>query len=304
MEIRQLKYFMEVAKREHMTEAAEVLHVAQSAVSRQISNLEDELGVDLFIRQGRKVRLTPIGRMFLDRISQAMAMLEDATREVNEHLDPYRGTIRVAFPISLAAYILPTAISAFREYYPEAKFQLRQATFYELIELVLEGEYNMALLGPVPTNNDKLDGHILFTENMVALVPINHMLAREPVLTLSQLAEEPFILLPKGMHLREIIINACLEQGFSPKIAFEGDDVDALKGLVSAGLGISLLPDITLMDTFPRGTVKIPIIEPQVPRTIGIITSKNRQLLPTEKIFFEFLKQFFSKWSTEKPSKN
>ncbi|GAE37085.1 transcription activator of glutamate synthase operon [Halalkalibacter akibai JCM 9157] len=236
MEIRQLKYFMEVAKREHMTEAADALHVAQSAVSRQIGNLESELGVDLFIRQGRRVRLTPIGRIFLENASQAMKMLENATREVKELLDPERGTIRISFPISMAAYVLPTAISAFREQYPEAKFQLKQATYYELIDLVLNGEYNMALLGSVPMNGEKLDGHVLFKERIMALLPINHPLAHEPALRLSQLKDEPFILLPKGMQFREMIINHCLEQGFEPTISFEGDDVDALKGLVSASL--------------------------------------------------------------------
>ncbi|WP_026674935.1 LysR family transcriptional regulator [Alkalihalobacterium bogoriense] len=297
MEIRQLKYFIEVAKREHMTEAADVLHVAQSAVSRQISNLEAELGVSLFIRQGRKVRLTPIGRMFLDRTIQAMKMLDNATREVKEQLDPSRGTIRVSFPISLAAYIIPTAISAFREQYPEAKFQLKQATYHELIDLVLDGDYNMAILGPVPEHDERLYGHVLFTEKMVALVPINHHLAREPVLKLKQLKGESFILLPEKMKLREMITSACREQGFNPNVAFEGDDVDALKGLVSAGLGISVLPDSTVLENFPRATVKIPIVDPVVPRTVGIITAKDRKLLPTEELFFAFLKTFFSKWS-------
>lgn len=296
MEIRQLRYFMEVAKREHMTEAAEALHVAQSAVSRQIGNLESELGVALFIRQGRRVRLTPIGRIFLESASQAIKMMDNATREVKELLDPERGTIRISFPISMAAYILPIAISAFREQYPEAKFQLKQATYYELIDLVLNGEYNMGLLGAVPLDEENIEGHILFTEKIVALLPINHSLAHEPALKLSQLKNEPFILLPKGMQLREMLIDACLEQGFHPRVAFEGDDVDALKGLVSASLGISLLPEVTLIDNFPRSTVKVPIIEPAVLRTVGLITPKDRQLLPTEKIFFDFLKEFFSKW--------
>ncbi|WP_017729112.1 LysR family transcriptional regulator [Halalkalibacterium ligniniphilum] len=295
MELRQLKYFMEVAKREHMTEAAEALHVAQSAVSRQIFNLESELGVDLFVRQGRRVRLTPIGRMFLESTTQAMKMLDNATREVKEHLDPERGTIRIAFPISMAAHTLPTAISAFRERYPKARFQLKQNIYNHLVDEVVNGEYNMALLGPVPMDEEKLEGHILFTENIVALLPSNHHLANEPILKLSQLKDEPFILLPEGMYFRDMVMNACADAGFEPKVSFEGDDVDALKGLVSASLGITLLPEITVMDTLPRATVKIPIIEPSVTRTVGLIIPKERQLLPTETLFFEFLKEFFSK---------
>src|SRR4051794_8126592 len=108
MELRQIQYFIEVAKREHVTEAAVSLHVAQSAVSRQIVNLEAELGVDLFIREGRNVKLTPIGRTFLEHMEEAMKVIDNATREVQEYLDPERGVIRIGFPSSLAAYTLPT----------------------------------------------------------------------------------------------------------------------------------------------------------------------------------------------------
>ncbi|SFM27595.1 LysR family transcriptional regulator [Salibacterium qingdaonense] len=294
MEIRQLKYFMEVAKREHITEAAEELHVAQSAVSRQIGNLEAELGVDLFVRQGRRVRLTPVGRVFLESSKKSLQMLENATQEVQEYLHPHRGTIRITYPISMAAYTLPTAISSFRQTYPDANFHLKQNVYYDVLEEVMSGEFNMGLLAPVPEDHDQVYGHVLFTENVIALLPQDHALAGEPYVTLHQLREESFILLPEGMHFRELVIEACRKQGFEPKTAFEGDDVDALKGLVSAGLGIALIPEVTLVDTTPRYTVKKKIRNPDVTRTVGLITPKERELLPTERIFFDFLHDFFS----------
>ncbi|MBU9714870.1 LysR substrate-binding domain-containing protein [Evansella tamaricis] len=295
MEIRQLKYFMEVAYREHVTEAADALHVAQSAVSRQISNLEKELGVDLFIREGRRVKLTPIGKMFLERIKQGLNVIDDATREVEEYLDPEKGTIRIAFPISLAAYTLPTAISAFRTRYPEAKFQLKQALYRDLIEGVIKGDYNMALIGPVPMNETKIKKKILFTEDIVALLPIHHPLADKTTINLFDLKDDPFVLLPDGFVFREIVINACIKLGFMPNVAFEGDDIDALKGLVSAGLGVTLMPEVTLVDSLPRATVKIPLVEPNVTRTVGVIIPTDRVLLPTEEIFFEFIQDFFAR---------
>jgi len=108
MELRQIQYFIEVAKREHVTEAAHAMHIAQSAVSRQIFNLESELGVQLFIREGRNVKLTPIGRVFLEYMKEAVQVIDSAKREVEEFLDPERGTIRIGFPSSLANYTLPT----------------------------------------------------------------------------------------------------------------------------------------------------------------------------------------------------
>ncbi|MFF2447357.1 LysR family transcriptional regulator [Neobacillus sp. NPDC058068] len=294
MELRQIQYFIEVAKREHVTEAAHALHVAQSAVSRQIVNLEEELGVSLFYREGRNVRLTPIGALFLEQMEQAMKLIDNAKREVEEFLDPEKGTIRIGFPSSLAAYTLPTAISAFRERYPDVKFQLNQGSYPNLIDGVIKGDINLALLGPVPKKEKKIKGRTLFTENIVALMPHTHPLAGNRIITLSELRDDSFVLFPNGFVLRDIIVNACSQLGFQPKVSFEGQDIDAIKGLVSAGLGVTLIPEITLIDSLPRSTVKIPITEPNVSRTVGVIIPSERELLPTEKLFYEFLGEFFS----------
>ena len=294
MELRQIQYFIEVAKREHVTEAAIYLHVAQSAVSRQIFNLESELGVDLFLREGRNVKLTPIGRIFLEHVEEAVTVLDNATREIKEYLDPGQGTIRIGFPSSLATYTMPTAISAFRERYPNVKFHLKQGAYYPLIDLVAKGEIDMALLGPVPMREKKVKGNVLFTENLVALLPSDHRLANSKTLQLNQLKDESFILFPEGFILREIIVDACKELDFHPNVAFEGEDIDAIKGLVSAGLGVTIVPEITIFDCLPRKTVMVPIAQPSVDRTVGVIIPRDRQLLPTQNLFYHFLMDFFT----------
>lgn len=295
MELRQIRYFIEVAKREHVTEAANELHVAQSAVSRALSNLEEELGVQLFIREGRNVRLTPIGRIFLERMQQAMRVIGDARQIIEEYTDPERGTVNVGFPSSLATYMLPTAISAFRDEYPNAKFRLHQGSYRQLMEAVIHGDINMALLGPVPMDDAKLKGKILFTEQVVALLPANHRLASSNSLELTELREESFVVFAKGFVLRDLLMDACRQNGFEPIISFEGEDIDAIKGLVSAGLGVSLVPEITLIDNLPRSTVKVPISEPQVRRSVGMVIPRERELLPTEKIFADFIEDFFAR---------
>ncbi|MGO4886831.1 LysR family transcriptional regulator [Anaerobacillus sp. MEB173] len=294
MEFRQIQYFIEVANREHVTEAAHALHVAQSAVSRQIFNLESELGVNLFIRDGRNVKLTPIGKVFLDHMKEAMKVIENAQREVQEFLDPEKGTIRIGFPSSMANYTLPTAISAFRDRYPEVKFKLSQGAYFNLVDAVVKGDIDMALLGPVPKNEKKIKGDILFLEKIVALLPMNHPLASQRSIELSQLRNDSFVLFPNGFILRDIVVEACQQLGFQPKVSFEGEDIDAIKGLVSAGLGVTLIPEITLIDSLPRSTVKLPISDPEVTRTVGIVIPSDRELLPTEKLFHEFLKDFFA----------
>jgi len=295
VELRQIKYFIEVAKREHVTSAAQALHVAQSAVSRQIFNLEAELGVDLFIREGRSVKLTTVGKAFLERMEQAMNVIEDAQQIVEEYTDPERGTVHIGFPSTLASYMLPTAISAFRQQYPHVKFSLHQGSHRYLKEAVVKGDVNIALVAPVPIKKEKTKATILFSENLVALIPLHHPLAKEKSLTLNQLRHDSFILFPEGFILREIVDKACKQFGFTPNVSFEGEDIDAIKGLVSAGLGISLVPEITLIDNVPRSTVMVPIDEPSVTRTVGMLIPTERTLLPTEKMFYRFLKDFFTR---------
>ncbi|WP_018133321.1 LysR family transcriptional regulator [Effusibacillus pohliae] len=294
MELRQLKYFIEVAKREHVTEAAHALHVAQSAVSRQIVNLEEELGVQLFIREGRNVRLTPVGKIFLEHIEMAMKEIDKAKQEIDEFLDPERGTIRVGFPSSLAAHTLPTVISAFRSQYPDVGFELRQGSLSYLRDAVIRGEIDLAFVGPVPTNDREVRGQIFFVEQIVALLPSHHPLAEQSAIRLYQLRNDSFVLFPTGFVLRKIVTDACQQVGFQPNVSFEGEDIDAIKGLVAAGLGVTLLPEVTLIDNTPRTTVKIPVIEPNVTRTVGVIIPNNRELAPSEKLFYEFLKEFFT----------
>jgi LysR family transcriptional activator of glutamate synthase operon len=293
MELRQLIYFTEVAKREHVSEAAEALHVAQSAVSRQIANLEDELGVKLFEREGRNVKLTPIGRHFLQHIELALKAIDYAKQQIEEYLDPERGTIKIGFPTSLASYTMPMVISSFKQQHPHISFHLRQGSYKFLIEAVKKREIDLAFLGPVPTEEKSVQGDILFTESFAALIPTDHPLSQKRSIALSELRHEPFVMFPQGFILRKIVEDACKQAGFSPIISSEGEDLDAIKGLVSAGIGVTLLPESTFYETTPRYTVKVPIDLPLVRRNVGIILPKC-DLPPSVNVFYQFVKQFFA----------
>lgn len=294
MELRQLKYFIEVAEREHVSEAAEHLHVAQSAISRQIANLEDELGVHLFEREGRNVKLTSIGRIFLNYSLAIMKAVDAAIEQVDAYLDPERGSIKIGFPTSLASHLLPTVISAFKEKHPNVIFQLRQGSYSFLKEAVKNRDLDLAFLGPVPTDDFQLKGNILFTERIFALLPSSHVLADRRTLRLRDLQNESFVLFPKGYILQKIVYDACKQEGFFPNISSEGEDLDAIKGLVSAGMGVTLLPESTFYENKPKFTVKIPIEDPVISRTVGIIVPKNRDQSPSVHTFRQFVIEFFS----------
>lgn len=291
MELRQINYFIEVAKTEHVTEAAVNLHVAQSAVSKQIANLEGELNVKLFEREGRNVKLTPIGRIFLEHIEIAVLEIENAVEKVNEFLNPETGIIRVGFPNSLSANTLPMVFSSFRKKYPGLSLQVQQGSIQYLMRSIDQRSLNLAFVTPVPLGEQEVTGRIFFSENMVVLLPDDHLLATHESIRLDQLRNDPFVLFRIGLR-ENIILDACRQVGFQPQIAFEGEDIDTIKNLVAAGLGVSLLPESTTYN-IPRNTIKIPMVEPSVNRTIGIITPKKRELSPSEKLFFDFISDFY-----------
>lgn len=292
MELRQIKYFIEVAKMEHVTDAAVNLHVAQSAVSRQISNLEDELKVKLFDREGRNVKLTSVGRIFLDHVELALFEIDNAVEKVNEFLNPETGVIRIGFPNSLSANTLPTVISSFRQKYPNVSLQVQQGGLNYLMQSVLKGSLNLAFVTPVPMNEKGVNGRIFFTEEMVALLPSDHLLIEQERIRLDQLRDDPFVLFRTGLR-KNIILDACRQSGFQPQIAFEGEDIDTIKNLIAAGIGVGLLPETTVNHNIPRETVMKSISEPNVTRTVGMIVPENRELAPSEKLLFDFLSDFY-----------
>ncbi|WP_248924897.1 LysR family transcriptional regulator [Paenibacillus hamazuiensis] len=293
MELRQLQYFVTVAKKQHVTQAAEELHIAQSAISRQIHQLEQELGVQLFVQKGRNLQLTPVGRLFLSRMEEVLASLERAVSEIHEFLDPEAGEIRIGFPHSLGIHLLPTVVASFRRDHPNVKFRLRQGTFNSLIRDVVKGEIDLAFISPFPENHEHVSGELLLQEEMYAILPEGHVLAGEDVIRLIQLKDEPFVMFSEEYSLRAIVLDACAQAGFVPKIGFEGEETDTIRGLVAAGMGVSLLPDMALTEISQLQPAKVRVIEPQVTRSIGLIHRKGEKLPLVAEVFQSFLLNFF-----------
>ncbi|AWB44159.1 LysR family transcriptional regulator [Paenibacillus sp. CAA11] len=293
MELRQLQYFVKVARKQHVTQAAEELHVAQSAVSRQIHQLEKELGVDLFIQKGRNLQLTAVGQLFCSRVETILKDLDRAVNEVHEFLNPELGEIRLGFPHSLGIHVLPSIIAEFRKRYPNVKFRFKQGMYTTLIRDVITAEVDLAFISPFPEQHDQIEGNIILTEELCAILPHNHRLAGQQSIALSELKDDKFILFSKGYSLRPIVLHACLEAGFSPKIAFEGEETDTIRGLVAAGMGVSLLPEMSLFQTNSLQPARVKIISPKVTRTIGLIHRSDDKLPLVAQSFRAFLLDHF-----------
>jgi LysR family transcriptional activator of glutamate synthase operon len=293
MELRQLHYFVTVAKKQHVTQAAEELHVAQSAISRQIHLLEEELDLHLFVQKGRNLQLTPVGKLFLSKIEGILSDLERVVQEAHEFLDPNKGEIRIGFPHSLGVNLLPTVVACFRKNNPDVKFRLKQGTYNTLIRELVNGEIDLSFISPFPENHAFVSGEILLTEELYAILPPQHILAKEKSIHLSQLKEEPFVMFSEDYSLRAIVLEACKTVGFIPKFGFEGDETDTIRGLVAAGLGVSLLPEMAITEKGSLQPAKVRLQEPKVTRTIGLIRRKGEKIPPVAERFQSFLIDYF-----------
>lgn len=293
MELRQLQYFVHVARMQHVTKAAEELHVAQSAVSRQIHRLEEELGVRLFMQRGRNVQLTPVGQLFLRRAESLLADLDRAVTEIHEFLDPEVGEIRLGFPHSLGIQLVPQVVAAFRKQHPNVKFKFRQGMYPSLIRDVTEAEVDLAFISPYPEKNEHVTGEIILTEELFAILPSNHRLAMEDSIHLADLKDDNFVLFSPGYSLRPIVSDACREAGFTPKIAFEGEESDTIRGLVAAGMGVSVLPELAVYKTSTMMPAVVKISEPRVTRSIALIRRAGEKMPLVVQMFHTFLIDFF-----------
>lgn len=289
VELRQLHYFVNVARKMHLTQAAEEMHVAQSAVSRQIHLLEEELGVLLFTQVGRGLQLTPAGRLFLARVERILNDLDKSVQEVRELIDPEVGEVRIGFPHSLGVNLVPTVVAGFHRNHPNVRFRFRQGKSEKLIQDVLSNETDLAFISPFPVKHAELTGELLITEELYAVLPPGHRLAGEQSIALEQLSSEPFVLFSEGYSLRTIVIEACEKAGFRPIVGFEGEETDTIRGLVAAGMGVSLLPEMALIGPHLLQPARVPLRSPKVTRTIGMIRRAGTKLPLVAEIFRQYI---------------
>ncbi|TMV47294.1 LysR family transcriptional regulator [Paenibacillus mesophilus] len=289
MEWQQLEYFHTIAKVEHFTRAAELLSVSQSALSRSISKLEEELGVKLFERKGRGVVLNRYGREFYAKTSRSLQELAQAKQEMIDLLDPEHGTVSLAFLKSLGASFVPNMVSAFLGRYPRVHFQLFQNATAVMLDQLEAGDIDFCL-SMVTESGPAVEWQPLWTEELYAFLPAGHELANRSRISLQELADSQVIALKQGYGTRTIMDRLYRQAGITPRILFEGEEVVTLMGFVRAKLGVTLLPDIKGVDM--EGIVRLSVNEPDCRRTIGLAWNKNSYLSPVAKRFRHYLAEY------------
>lgn len=275
--------FVAVAREGHVTRAALRLGTPQPTLSRAMTRLESDLGVPLFDRRGHQLRLTGPGRALLADAERALAELESGLGRLVED-EPVCGEVAVAFLPTLGARVVPAALRAFLAGNPQVRFRLMQGGADTILEKLRLGEADICLISPLPDAPDVATREI-YREELVLTVPAGHPLGARPDVRLGEAAGCDFVGFTDGHGLRRITERLCQGEGFEPRLAIEGEDVETVRGLVAAGLGVALLPAANK----PRTDVReLHVTAPRAEREVGLAWNRRAQP-PVVAAFRDFL---------------
>jgi LysR family transcriptional regulator, transcription activator of glutamate synthase operon len=269
----------------NLTRAAAEVGIPQPTASRWLAALSAELGTPVIVADGRGVRLTRSGGYLAGAAARAMSELSAGVRQAHDEADPDHGRVALAFLHTLGQRRVPDLLRAFRGEHPRVRFTLLQGAHDELLDHVRQGRADLAFSAPLPGPGE-FDEVALETQHLVLTVPADHRLAGRGHVRMAELEHEQFVGMKQGYGLRTIVDDLASASGFAPTLAFEGEEVDTVRGLVAAGLGVAVLPPADPAPT-PE-TVEIPL-RPKAVRRIGLVWVAERPLAPVAAAFRDFV---------------
>ena len=286
MELLQLKYFLAVAESEHMTNTAKQLHIAQPALTQSIHRLEQELGVSLFERAGRGIRLSPAGAYVRDRVKPAMETLENVARDVQLFQQGEQGVVRVG--VHAASGVPIVGIAASSELNPHVSFEITQDE--------RERHRDVIVTTITPRGSSTVENAVEktpFSERIGIAVPASSALG--DTASLADFANERFIALAGSRRFREVCDTFCARRAFTPHIAFVSDNPLVVKKMIGLGLDVGFWPDHSWGDLDPKSCRLVHLQEPEFTR--DVIVAKTSRCTPDSEAqrFYEFLLDYVAK---------
>lgn len=288
-----IAYFQKLAQLEHMSKAAEELHVSQPALSKTIAQIERELGVELFDRKGRGITLNAYGRLFLKYTNRITQEIDSLTRELEAQKIGDSTTISLS--LHVASTLIPKILMDYSKIHPEVHYRLIQQE-QEMADTpgLASADADLTIFsGMTPIENDH--SVVLLEENLKLAMPCEDPETSDGPVDLSDYAEAEFICLQKGKSLRTITDFYCMSAGFSPKIILESDSPQTVREFIRAGIGISLVPEVTWKNVIDDNIVVREVARPKCRRYIGLSWNKDRYMSPAVDSLREYLIENFRK---------
>jgi LysR family transcriptional regulator, hydrogen peroxide-inducible genes activator len=282
MEVHQLRYVCAIADTGNFSRAAERCQVAQPSLSQQVQKLEDDLGAKLFDRLGRRIRLTDAGRAFIPHARAILEQIEVARSSVADKNADLRGTVTVGAIPTVAPYLMPGYTAAFAKKYPDAKLHIIEETTVVLVAGLRDLSIDVAILA-LPLRHKDLELFPIRTEPLFAVLRKSDPRASAPSLALKDLRGESFVMLRDGHCFRDLSINTCAHARVTPNIVFESGQFSSLLGMVAAGVGVSLIPEMAIDRNVPCRYVRL--IDTQATRTIVAAVLRGRSFSRVQQAF-------------------
>lgn len=287
MELRQLRYLVALADERHFTRAAARERIAQPALSQQIRKLEQEVGLPLFDRTTRHVALTEAGALLTARARRVLAELDDASAELQQLTGLMGGEVTIGLTQTPGPLDLLALLTEFHARHPAVKLTVREDLSTVLADGLRADELDLAFLSIV----DEVDRHGLETrplasEPLVAVLPPDHRLAARKRLRLVELRAEEFVAFPVGATIREAVRRVAAEAGFVPRLAFETGDVARTRAIVTAGLGVAVLPRSDALASGPP-VVPVALAGPTLTYDIALCWREGRRHPPAARALLE-----------------
>lgn len=293
MDLLQLEYFLRLAANEHVSKTAQQLHISQPSLSATIKKLEGELGVPLFIRQGRNIALSPYGQAYRTYVEEAFLALENGRRAVDTLRGADASTLNLGM---LSPYIWTDFFHHFAVAHPEIRINRYAVEGYEYIDQLLDGRIDLYLGGINRSDlldNEKLQSITLYEDDMVLLVPNSHPLSKETAIDLRQCEGQPFISLDASTNLQQFISDLFQQAGFDPTVIMVCD-YTLRDQMVAEGYGISITTKLAAQKSEAQNVTYIPIVNPDAKRKLGLVWRRNRIFSPAMQNFFHVAKAFYS----------
>lgn len=286
----QFMVFKEVAETRNITLAAKKLHMSQPSISLQIQSLENQYGARFFDRTNKGVTLTKAGEVFYENVRQILDILTDAQQQVSELIEDQRGLICLGATLTIGEYVLPNILAYLNKNRPDVDFKVKIANTESISQDVLERRIHIGLIeGPAPHHKELIVENF-WKDELVVVVPSFHPWAKRNSVTLAELPQERFITREVGSGTRKVMEMALKERGLDPgrlNILMELGSTQAIKQVVSAGLGITIISSLTVRRECEQNILKaLRIQDAPLSRPLSILTTSTQTSQTKDERFF------------------
>jgi len=290
VELAQLEAFLQVAHHRSFSRAAEALFLTQPSVTARIQSLEREIGERLFERTGRSVTLTDAGHAFIPHAQRALTAVQEGTDAIEAVRHGDVGSIRIGASSSIATYVLPAIFKHFRQERPRVHIHLTTGTTEDMLEKLIAGELHVAITRL--TQHPEIESLHLYNDDLALVVSPSHPFAAKGRVTVAEAGREPFLFFERSSSYHTLIYSMFLRVGVVPESVMELDSMEATKHMVEAGLGIAILPVVSIDPECEAGTLKrvdIRDMEQPAQREVGVHVLRNRAIAPPLRDFLKLV---------------